>query len=57
MQAFQGKSSQVDDIEVATENIRIPLEVSSRPIFGEQGGIQYAVSVFSGHYRTETNRA
>jgi len=43
--ALQGESVATDDMEVVRNGQRIPLEVWSRPIFDEQGRVQYAIAV------------
>lgn len=46
IQALQGQSTRVDDIEVHQDNRIIPLEVWGAPIFDEQRQITYAISAF-----------
>ena len=44
--ALQGERATADDIELAVEGRRIPLEVSANPIYDERGNIQSVISVF-----------
>ncbi len=46
IQALQGQSTRIDDIEVHQDNRVIPLEVWGAPIFDEQRQITYAISAF-----------
>lgn len=46
VRALGGEVSTADDIEIRREGASIPLEVSSAPIYDEQGEIAYAVVVF-----------
>ena len=46
LNALQGKSVTIDDIEVVRINKTIPLEVSGTPIYGEQGNIIYGMCAF-----------
>lgn len=46
VQALQGTSTSVDNMEILKDGKRIPLEVTGKPIFDEQGKLQYAVAVF-----------
>ncbi len=46
LNALQGKSVTIDDIEVIKINETIPLEVSGTPIYGEQGNIIYGMCAF-----------
>jgi PAS domain S-box-containing protein len=46
IQALQGESVRVDDIEIIRADERVCLEVWSSPIFDEQGRINYAIAVF-----------
>ncbi|NEO82808.1 MAG: HAMP domain-containing protein, partial [Spirulina sp. SIO3F2] len=46
VQALQGETVRVDDIEVEIEHTRIPLEVYAAPIYNSQGEILYAVTAF-----------
>ena len=44
--ALKGESSTVDDAEVRFPDKIVPLEISSAPIFDDQGKVRYAVSIF-----------
>jgi len=46
LNALQGKSVTIDDMEVLQINETIPLEVSGTPIYGEQGNVIYAMCAF-----------
>lgn len=46
LQALNGKSIIVDNMEIRQANKTIPLEVSATPIFNEQGEIVYAIAAF-----------
>lgn len=47
LQALNGKSTTVDDIEIQQADKIIPLEVSATPIFDEKGQIIYAIAAFA----------
>ncbi len=47
LQALQGESVRVDDMEIRRTNIRIPIEVWGRPIYDDQGKIAYAIAAFT----------
>ncbi|GMR10325.1 MAG: hypothetical protein BMS9Abin28_1146 [Anaerolineae bacterium] len=44
--ALRGEQVRADDIEVAVDGQRVPLEVLASPIFDEQGKVQFAVTTF-----------
>ncbi len=46
LNALQGKSVTVDDIEIIQINEAIPLQISGTPIYDEQGNIIYAMCAF-----------
>ncbi len=46
VQALQGKSTAVDDVELHLEQGIVPIEVSASPILDEQGRIVYAIAAF-----------
>jgi len=44
--SLQGTSRLITDVEIAVPGRRIPLEVSTIPVYDEQGRITYAINVF-----------
>ncbi|MCS7076952.1 MAG: GAF domain-containing protein [Bacteroidia bacterium] len=44
--AAQGKKNYANNIQVLKNNLRIPLEVISAPIYNEQGQIEYLIAIF-----------
>jgi len=44
--SLQGTSSLITDVEIVVQGRRIPLEVSTIPVYDEQGQIAYAINVF-----------
>jgi|GEM_PF-875832 len=44
--SLQGFSRLITDVEIAAHGRRIPLEVSTIPVYDEQGQIAYAINVF-----------
>lgn len=57
--ALKGASSTVDDMEIATEGQRIPLETIASPIFDHEGNIIFAIASFqdiSDRKRAEAER-
>jgi PAS domain S-box-containing protein len=47
IRALKGEAITVDDIEIAVQDHRIPLEVSTIPVFDASGAVLYAIAVFA----------
>jgi predicted ATPase/signal transduction histidine kinase/GAF domain-containing protein/tRNA A-37 threonylcarbamoyl transferase component Bud32 len=44
--ALSGKTIKVDDLEIAHQNRRVPIEVLATPIYDERGNLNYAIAAF-----------
>lgn len=44
--ALKGVASQLDDAEMEVDGRRFPIEFVTSPIYGDEGRVQYAISVF-----------
>ncbi|WP_414572430.1 PAS domain S-box protein [Nostoc sp. CCY 9925] len=46
VRALSGERTKVDDVEIRSDNAKIPVEVWGTPVYDEQGNVVYAIATF-----------